>query len=400
MKILAEVDREKWSRSDKFIRWGCYEPEIPDRYLEKGISRDFPKSRVELSPEEELGKKHLLWEVDLEEAIYGPPVYANGRVFVTSEHRLISFDAKTGEKLWEFEFGEIRESLDPHIITHKNNISIHEEVIYVSAPDFWVYSIDFESGDVIWKYNMNSEIQSLNIFENRLLIWSYKVICFERESGKKIWKTTDKASYVRFYGDKILFKGYGRKIWSYYALMDINSGKIIWKEKTLGIKYPVYYDGFLYFGKFDEHKLVSVDVEKMEEVWSYDYGKRLGYFEPFEDEILLLIFDDEEKTLDKLVFLDKNGLEIWEYHFPENIRWTYSHKANVEIFQDMVFLLRKDGFIEAFDKGTGEKLWKTEVRGSGITSFQIYEEKIHISASDGRLYCLELESGKVIWEFD
>ena len=71
--------------------------------------------------------------------------------------------------------------------------------------------------------------------------------------------------------------------------------------------------------------------------------------------------------------------------------------SDFKILEDEVFLSRERGFMDVFDAKTGEKLWEIEIRGTRVLDFELYNGNVYLYANDGRLYCLNLEIGKVIW---
>ncbi|MBU7045297.1 MAG: hypothetical protein HXS54_02585 [Theionarchaea archaeon] len=63
-------------------------------------------------------------------------------------------------------------------------------------------------------------------------------------------------------------------------------------------------------------------------------------------------------------------------------------------------MIKRKGFLEAFDVKTGEYLWKTEVRGNEITDVEILGDNLYICANDGMVYWLALKSGELLWVID
>ena len=61
--------------------------------------------------------------------------------------------------------------------------------------------------------------------------------------------------------------------------------------------------------------------------------------------------------------------------------------------------MRQNGFIEAFNVKNGEKKWEGEVRDSA-RSFFIRDKRMYIAAEDCKVYCLDMENGKIVWELE
>ena len=149
IRILVTLD-DGWSFFKESL-WGCYSAVVPDRYQRKGISKDFPESKMLITPEEKLGENHLLWKAHLGSPIISSPVYADGRVFVISMDHVISLDAKTGEKIWDLPFEEFDKDGPLWYYSAEEKIAVYNGVVYVCAPDSVVYALDCDTGDILWK---------------------------------------------------------------------------------------------------------------------------------------------------------------------------------------------------------------------------------------------------------
>ncbi|MBU7018073.1 MAG: PQQ-binding-like beta-propeller repeat protein, partial [Theionarchaea archaeon] len=161
---------------------------------------------------------------------------------------------------------------------------------------------------------------------------------------------------------------------------------------------PVYHKGVLYYSRPKDNILVSTVIKTFKENWSYAYSKTLEYFEVFDDKILLVLFD-RKQFLDSLVLLNMNGSVAWNYTYSEEVEWGFGFRAESILHERILFLVREKGIIEAFNTEDGNKLWEIEVRGTQITNFDIYEQRIYVAANDGNLYCLNLDTGAVLWIF-
>ena len=64
----------------------------------------------------------------------------------------------------------------------------------------------------------------------------------------------------------------------------------------------------------------------------------------------------------------------------------------------MAFVFRQGGYIDAFSIRDEEKVWEAEIRGTQIINVATHEDNIYISANDGRIYCLDLKTGNILWQ--
>ncbi|MHC4251290.1 MAG: outer membrane protein assembly factor BamB family protein [Planctomycetota bacterium] len=76
--------------------------------------------------------------------IVTPPVAACGKVFVAApdEHRVVALDAGTGKEAWAFAAGGRIDSPP----------TIHEGLCLFGSHDGWVYCVDVDTGDLVWRY--------------------------------------------------------------------------------------------------------------------------------------------------------------------------------------------------------------------------------------------------------
>ena len=153
--------------------------------------------------------RHQGWpqEVPLDEPGNSSPIVARGKVFVTqsledgSRRCLISFDRKTGEKLWQRETSYAEK--EP---THKTNPfcsaspSTNGEVVVVNHGSAGMFAYDF-SGKELWRR-------------------------IDLDSQRHIWGTA--ASPVPYANTFIQHRGPGPRV--YLIALTADTGKTLWKR--------------------------------------------------------------------------------------------------------------------------------------------------------------------------
>lgn len=404
LKILVHLDRE-WSVYDKEIQWGCYPVAVPPQYLEKGLSRDFPQSRPVLTGLETKGRTHVLWETTVA-GIIGPPVYADGKVYVLTREGVFAFDAVTGERLWDFglKTGE----------TMHGDVVIRDHIVYAAVPQSTVYSLDSETGDLLWKSILDTrEHTSLQLIlvEDSLLVyepWGEGLFCFDRKTGKKVWIIRDTIEEVEISEDKIFLEAHNEKYQRYYyAVVELESGSTIWEEHQINILTPEYCHDVVYYS--EKGTFIALDIYTGEELWSYTYGEKdteeLHAYDFLigqnvgENSIFLLVPDWRGYFHMWMVLLDTTGAVLWKASYPGEGVVEYYSMPRIEVTQEALYFLVEGGFIEAFALEDGKKLWTTEIKGYEIRSMQVYDNRIYLSDVDS-LYCLDLETGEILWIFN
>lgn len=438
-RILRHFDEEIDIRFDKQIRWGCYPAVLYFDYYDPLISEDFPRSETVVTPLEELGQSHVVWEADIPPFIC-PPVYAEGVIYSATERHIIALDAETAETLWDVEI-ETKEEDNSSTLTDTDSygsIIVHEGTIYAALPPS-VYRLDAKTGDILWEYTADQyTYPKVFMSGNNLIVWGKEkayegITCLRAETGDKTWEITGNLYLLDIFDGKVLYKV--RRLSGsfdfFYTLVDVDSGDVIWEKDSSefvmwdsDITNWSYDEGILYFDEEEKGAFAAVDTETMEEqllyshekfTSGYDPGLLLQYCKAFEQGILLYFLEFGEKEWPmstwstRIVFLDKTGSVLWEHHYDENsVGFLYSVSflfiydlmynpvEGAEIFQDTLYVWRRGGYIEAYTTN-GEKLWESEVRDS-IKSFHMYDNRIYVAANDCKLYCLDADTGEILWE--
>jgi outer membrane protein assembly factor BamB len=428
LRILKAID-EGWS-CHKELKWGCYSAVVPERYLKEGVSKDFSQSKEILPVEQEVGKKHLLWNVSLGSPAISSPVYATGKVFTISLDCVSALDVRTGRKVWEVPFEDYEKSEPLRYYAAKEKIAVYEGALYVCSPDSWVYSLDCKTGNVLWKYKVNGQPGSLMSLHDKIIVRCGLSIegcdgmfCLDKKTGEKVWEAEGVASLEVMNGDMILYGKFAGA--DYWIVLDGNTGEQLWKDGYWEIDHTVLSEGKVYYRVREENVVTCRDVQSSEEIWTFDYNapmyarpkeesdsstapkKRfLSSLEASENGILLSTYVRKSLTsgreffMDAIMFLDLNGAVIWSYYYPpETVQYDECQATQFRVIQDKVFFTYDKGIMEVFDLKTGKKLWETEVRGTGILDIEI-SENVYTYANDGRIYCLDMDTGRILWLFE
>lgn len=393
-RILREVDEEIRRYYEKEARWGCYPAVVYYEHASTKISEDFPQSRYVTSLLEEEGSTHVVWKADL--GVSASPVYAARKLFIITTNSLLALDAVTGETVWEFtEEGTV-----------SKNVIVHEGAIYTAGPST-IYQLDAQSGDILSKYTFDNEIymEGFNSDKDKLIVVKKapvkEIVCLDIKTGKEVWKISGDFSRINLFDDKIFIE-VNTDNGGYFALVDSNTGTILWKQDSSPLRYCLYNDHILYFDNWREGRLIAFDTATRKE-WSYTYERKLPeghrthlYRDRCQQGILLTILEEGiNKFETDMVYLDKTGSILWEYHFDEVL---FPINEECTVFQDVLFLRKLEGgFVQAFNIKNGKKVWENEIRGY-IESFQIFGDRLYIAADDCRLYCLDVYTGQILWE--
>lgn len=355
LKILVEMD-EYWLPYEKYVQWGCYPAEVPDRYYGKG-SPHFPKSTVVVTPEEEKGVAHVMWEQDIDEYIIGPPLYADGKVFVTVRKGVFCFDAETGERVWE---ACLEDSIqapigDEEYVVYKDGrlfVTVHNGLL----------CFDAETGERVWEadgrpvigppvhWDSKIFVRIKNARELYITPWIMGIMCLDAFTGKKIWE----------------FNVEETKKYSVYINENMH-----------------FHDGEIYFGT-GEPSVYCLDAESGETIWKYtDSASQLK----FSGDYLLAI----KKWREGVVCLEREtGEKMWEIN-------DMKYKA---VYDDIIRMEGFDGgFYEVLIHITsGELLWKGEIYG-GFSTYGYDNGILYFKAKGNMLVAFDVKAMEELWQY-
>ena len=92
---------------------------------------------------------------------------------------------------------------------------------------------------------------------------------------------------------------------------------------------------------------------------------------------------------------DSNGQRLWSFNVGEEI----TGGVALDAFSQTAVVSTRGGRIIALDSSTGAKRWQKQLSGSVLTPALITNNRVILSANDGFLRGLSLQSGQSVWQF-
>lgn len=92
---------------------------------------------------------------------------------------------------------------------------------------------------------------------------------------------------------------------------------------------------------------------------------------------------------------DNTGKRLWSI----NIGKPITGGVTVDAFSQTAIVSTRDGQVLAFDSMTGAKRWEQQLSGSVLTPALITNNRVILSANDGFLHGLSLQTGQSVWQF-
>jgi len=236
------------------------------------------------------------WSVEISSGYSGPTV-ANGKVYITDRiekpsqlERVICFDERTGEKLWEYsyncEYSGVGYPAGP-----RASVVINDGKAYSLGTMGDLLSFDAATGNVLWQKDLKNEYEinmpiwgiaatPLIVDEKIIVHVSGKnacVVALNKNDGKEIWRNLeDRAGYSA----PILIEKNGTRVivnWTEHSLSGLNpeTGELYWRFpwKTgsgMSIATPVLYNDHIFVSAFYSGSLLvklGEDYKTAEKVW-------------------------------------------------------------------------------------------------------------------------------------
>ncbi|KGK98122.1 hypothetical protein LI82_10360 [Methanococcoides methylutens] len=145
-----------------------------------------------------------IWQSDMHNLdIIGNPAYGNNKIFIpTSSGYIYTFDATTGEELWNISVGKSRYLLSP--IKYEDNKIYFADSTDWSGSDGTYYCYD-ETGNQIWAYSSTASGSTGYYFAGAALINDYIVFGNSNGNLTSLYKingtTVDEADIRTIWGD-------------------------------------------------------------------------------------------------------------------------------------------------------------------------------------------------------
>jgi outer membrane protein assembly factor BamB len=248
------------------------------KWEEDGVVKKFKSDKIPLK-----------WSIPVGAGYSGPTVY-EGKVYLTDrtenpeqQERVLCVNSENGEIIWTYsyacKYGNVGYPNGP-----RASVVISDGKAYSLGTMGHLFCFDAQSGDVIWKHDLNQEYQIIMpiwgiaatplIYDNKIILQiggsnGASVLALDKNSGEEIWRSMDDNIS---YSAPILIRQAGKPVvvvWTADNLngIDPETGKVYWKipfpvKMGMGISTPVLYKNYLFVSCFFSGSLlVKLDNE-------------------------------------------------------------------------------------------------------------------------------------------
>ena len=351
---------------------------------------------------------------------------------IVGTSRITCVDTASGEELWDFYIGP----------THGEPV-LDGDRVYAGTADgmFFCLNVDIDTPPgrvwgvtprkrVAWQFKVGGAANSTAVVQDDRILFGANdgcVYCLDKNSGQALWKhqvePAESRAFIFFSTPRVadgrVYVGAANK---HLYCLDLATGERLWEhraEEWIRAR-PVCAGGRVYFATMDGalHCLAVADGT-VEAVWQ----TRIGTHPIFSDPVLG--WTDDVESAGGKIYVNSSDLFLWCIDAETGeIRWRHSllscvYRGAQRIVTDEVAAVAgghfqskptaADGklfvgvpgrFVYGLDYRTGDELWRFEL-GAAVSSAPAYSNgRVFFGQQGGEeyFYCVDANDGSLIWK--
>jgi eukaryotic-like serine/threonine-protein kinase len=321
--------------------------------------------------------KGVKWTFHTGGEVISSPAIVNGVVFVGSnDGKLYALDADTGATKWSFPTGA-RITSSP---------AVDNGLVYCISYDGNFYAVDAVSGKLKWKFALPGERRYAATHLHGAL-----------PAGETMPDPFDVylSSPALWNGSVYFGSGDG----SVYSLNAV-TGTRNWKFSTGDVVHasPAIADGKLYVGSWDSY-FYALDASTGKEVWRFKTGE--------DPDIHNQVGIQSSATISNgVVYFGCRDSNLYALDAATGQkRWAYSNKGSWVITSPVVqqgkvyFATSDSALFNILDANTGSLVQTIKYQWPFFGSPSIANNIVYLAGQDGKLYAVDLSTGRPAWVF-
>lgn len=328
------------------------------------------------------------------------PLISGGKVFVATTDENFSgkafvaaYDAYTGKELWKYNC----------ISSVRNSMAVSDNIVFTQDVHGNLYAIDADSGVLLWKKDLEwNAIPPLNggliASEGVVYAGTGESLCaVEAKTGNIIWRNKDwrarEGCTVTLSADERVLIGGSH--WDAMYANDVKTGRLMWKNDKMGLRHrsssPVIRNGIIYVLSLSS--LFKIDAYTGEVI----AVKGLGYNVDVTSSPLVtdkyIVFGTADRGL---VAVDAATMEEkWNFKTSPSLIYSSPYSkypaCTVEtspvLSENTVYFSASDGVIYGLQLETGRLLWKYETGAPFFASLSLSGNSLFAADFGGNVYC-------------
>ncbi len=337
--------------------------------------------------------RNKVWEFSSENQSFfkNTQIFSDYVLTGSTDGLIRKINIKDGKVVWKFEPKPL-ENLSSIVIegglNYFGNFIIVDNKVYFASQDKTLYVLDFESGVLVYKVDMEDTMtMGPEVYGKYLVVGtkSGKTMALNRNSGNLVWSNNDEnlaicgrilassdSDFPHFHLytqiKQFFLRKIGKEKLTFYTFhsdgslvaRDLESGNLIWKSKNYGMSTtcPIFWRSTASFGT-SSGNLTMLSLAS---------GK--------------VIFEKKDmgSILNPLYVSPKLSRVLPEW---------------LNIFSPSIVVSNASGHIWSFDGFTGTEKWMYDAKAPTTGSFNVYGHDVLFVTSDGVVYRLNKNTGKV-----
>ena len=344
---------------------------------------------------------------------------SNLLVYKYNRWNVILADATTGEGVWQFESGG-NLSGEPVLVGNR---------VYAARQTGRVYAFNTGSNIPAWERNLGVDLRgtpgvsSTRIYvgdTNRTLhalresdgtvLWTYQAVAAETENkAYQYFSTAVEANIPSLPNPDRVYVGAAS---GYVYCLNAANGNLIWKYRVSDWvrSKPVVLGETVYVATLDARLFALKDTGvSPSKLWYTRLGEH-GFTADLVGNTNGILASGMDLVLYSVS--PKTGYIQWR-HSVLDAAWVGGTRHHADVYggqyqtspvvvNDIVYIGGPDGFLNAHDVDTGQKLWRFEARGRISSTPRVAEGKVFVGQNSRyrQYYAIDQNTGEPVWQID
>jgi outer membrane protein assembly factor BamB len=321
--------------------------------------------------------------------------------------------------VWEFSKDQGNFSSSPLVVGDR----IYQAAFHQSGFSAFgaLYCLNRSNGkELLWKFDDDGDMKPVFstpcLDDGRLYIGegfhqdsNCKLYCLEAATGKKLWDfpTASHTESSPCVADGKVFFGAGE---DGVFCLDAKSGKELWHFQGLHVDTNLTVSGHQLFGGsgYNGNAIFCLDIKNGDVLWQKSVDLPCFASPTYSGDRVFFglgngdfISSDEKPAGAVLCASAKTGDLIWRFDVPDAVH------GKPAVDHHRIYFGSRDGFCYCLDKQSGELIWKQSM-GSPVVSSVVLARCPHCgnctglyaAGSNGKMVCLGANTGQVNWTLD
>ncbi len=335
---------------------------IKDYFTGGADNTDPPSPLVEYTPEV---NAEVLWNESVGVGTDGQtlklvPGIGSGRIYAADRNGLVQArDLGTGKLAWEVEIEDEQENA----VHFSGGPGVGAASVILGSNNAEIIALNAENGATLWKTLVSSEVLSVPVVANNLVILRTTdgaVLALNEKTGQKVWSYEHNVPALTVRGtgapliiDDTLIEGYDN---GKLMALRLEDGKYVWESSVTIPR-----------GRSEVERLVDIDVDPIE-------SKGVIYTASYNGGSAAVSILDGDVLWRNEAVSSHTGLSQDEQH---------------------LYISNSDGHVMQLDKRTGSSLWEQkDLHGRRLTAPAVYQGYVVVGDLEGYVHWLSSTDGR------